>query len=177
MIDSEPNVAELRKSLMSKDIDVLYDALVDIGKGQVRDLESEVWKFLDHDDNGLRNQAVMTLGVRLAVPEFRDRALKMWKTDPDDSVRCSALASWAGYYQRSNDREVIAALNEVLRNESENVIVRTEALRGLFEVTGPPDRHVNFDAMYELGNESKFDKLVPWHEVDAMVGGWPPKRR
>jgi hypothetical protein len=60
-------------------------------------IQPEVWKFLDGEEDDLRDRAAETLGIYLQVPEFRDRALEMAKADPDPFVRASAVSGWTGY--------------------------------------------------------------------------------
>jgi HEAT repeats len=171
------SIAELRKALTSNDPVVVDKALLLIGKREVTELEPEVWKFLDSEDEGLRQRAVATLGGNLRVPEFRDRALTMAKADPDPFVRASAVNAWSvGYYASSNDRQVIGTLKDIVRNDKEDGVVRVEALRGLYSVTGTPFLHVDFSRMSDLDDPDKLQQMIPWHEVDAMVGG-PDGRR
>lgn len=67
---------------------------------------------------------------------------------------------------------MVPTLNGILRNQSEESIARTEALRGLYAVTGTLFFHINFDRLMDTTVPEKFKKMVPWHEVLAMVEGW-----
>jgi HEAT repeat protein len=169
-------VAELRKALTSDDPVVVDEALLLIGKRELRELEPEVWKFLDSEDSDLRMRATWTLGGNLRVPEFRDRALIMLKADPDPFVRSSAVAAWVGYYAASNDRQVVSTLSDIVRNEKEAAVVRARALRGLYVVTGTPHLHINFSALMDADDPDKLKQMIPWHEVYAMVEGSPGRR-
>lgn len=67
MLDSykalqDKTVAELRKTLTCDDAIVVDEARLLIGKREVRELESEAWKFLDNEDSDLRETAAATLG-------------------------------------------------------------------------------------------------------------------
>lgn len=64
------------------------------------------------------------------------------KADPNPSVTVSALNVWA-HHAASNDRQAVSTLNDILRTEKEDTVVRIEALRGLV-VTGTPFLHINF---------------------------------
>lgn len=170
--DPDPEtVDELREALTSDEEGIVDLALLLIGKRNIRELEPEVWKFLESEYSDLRDRAIGALR-RMEVPEFRDRAYSMMKDDPDQYVRAAAVNAWSiTYYFATKDPQVVATLNAILRDESEETIVRTEALRGLYAVTGTPFFHVNFDRMIRTEDPEKFQKMVPWHEVIAMVEG------
>lgn len=131
-----PDIELLRNMLFSGDIDEAYDALIDIGKGEVRILKDEVRKFLDHKEPDLQRAAIMVFGTFWQLPEFKDELVGIFLNSPDNDVRFAALVNWTGYFWRTKNREVLRRLDDIVTDSNEDGFVRVAALRGMFMISG-----------------------------------------
>jgi hypothetical protein len=52
-----------------------------------------------------------------------------------------------------------------LSGTKKRALVRAAALRGLYEVTGTPDLHVNFGKPMNADDPDKLKQMIPWKEV------------
>ena len=171
--------------LRSDDSEQIGDALIAIGKGSLREwgeprtdyqaqllqFEDQVWRFLEHPDDDVRKCAVQVLGGYWGLPSFRDRAEEISRTDPDELVRSSALSYWTGYFKNSDDKAVLRALYERLRNPQENFFVRVTALEGIFEVGGGDDPYKESSRLVRLASNDALNDEIPWERVEAIVNG------
>jgi hypothetical protein len=58
-----------------------------------------------------------------------------------------------------------------LSGTKKRAVVRAAALRGLYEVTGTPDLHVNFGKLMNADDPDKLKQMIPWQEVYTLVEG------
>jgi len=160
---------QIEEALTSDDVDDLYDAIIDIGKSGLREFESDVRSFLDHEEVDLKRAAIMALGTYWKLPDFKDTAISILNLDEDDDVRVAALINWTGYYDSTSDHTVIHELGKYIKNDSEDLFIRIEALRALYKVTGYNYNEDEFRKIEGIQSYSDFNKLVPWTIVEEII--------
>lgn len=163
------NIASLKEKLASEDIDDIYDALIDIGKTDCYELMEYVRRFLQHPEPDLKRAAIMVLGTCWSIPDFKHELIPLMSKDEDDDVRATALINWVGYYAGTKDPAVLLTLNDLLRDKTEDLFVRMEALRGIARVA---QTDIDEKLMRELERASsyaEFESLIPWDWVDDII--------
>ncbi|MDG9669339.1 HEAT repeat domain-containing protein [Hahella sp. CR1] len=167
--DCRVNIASLKEKLASEDIDDIYDALIDIGKTDCYELMEYVRRFLQHPEPDLKRAAIMVLGTCWSIPDFKHELIPLMSKDEDDDVRATALINWVGYYAGTKDPAVLLTLNDLLRDKTEDLFVRMEALRGIARVA---QTDIDEKLMRELERASsyaEFESLIPWDWVDDII--------
>ncbi|ABC29818.1 hypothetical protein HCH_03052 [Hahella chejuensis KCTC 2396] len=167
--DCRVNIARLKEKLASEDIDDIYDALIDIGKTDCYELMEDVRRFLQHLEPDLQRAAIMVLGIYWAVPDFKHELVPLMSKDVDDDVRATALINWVGYYAGTKDPAVLLRLNDLLRDKTEDIFVRMEALRGLFRVAQSGIDDTLMRQLERAPSYAEFESLIPWELVDKLI--------
>jgi hypothetical protein len=155
--------------LQSDDIDDIYDALIDIGKGGFKQYKSEVTKFLTHKELDARRAAVMVLGTYWKEKDFIGQAKFIAEHDEDPLVRSTALMAWFFYFENTNNHEVLTELFEKVKQSLEKPLFRAEAFRGIYVVSG---NEVNAKTLRKLEfaeDDNEFNQTVPWDELQTIV--------
>jgi len=163
------DMQKFHKALKSDDIDEVYDALIDIGKSDTKELEPEVWSFLKNDEPDLKRAAIMVLGTYWKNPTFKDAVKTILENDLDDDVRVSALINWASYYENTNDVNVKKKLLNLIEDDAEDLFIKIEALRGLYRVSGVKHDENKFREIERIQKYTDFEKLVPWDDVKEIM--------
>lgn len=153
----------------SDDEDDLYDAIVDAGKGELKELEPEVRRFLNHVEEDLREAAIATLGMRWALPNFLEECEAIWRNDSNDNVRSTALHSWASYYFASKDKNIVKILYNVVKKQGEDAFVRLSALTGIIHVMGLSEDEFNIKELERSQNYQDFENMLPWSKLDQLL--------
>ena len=129
----------------------------------------------------IRGDAVATLGykTRLFLPEFREKAYEIFKTDKDNTVKGMALASWAGYYKNTKNKKVISELYDVLINNHEDNFVRLKALSNIFLVSNEPSDSYGAwmigSKFIDAETPEEFNRLVDWEDVHKVIRKYVPE--
>lgn len=164
------DILKSRKTIYSNDVDDAYDALIEIGKCDYhQELIEDVKKFISHEEPDLQKASIMVLGYYWKIPDFEHELLEILNNNSDDDVRVAALTNWVGYYQRTKNKEIILKLNKLLRDSSEDLFIRVEALRSLGRVA---DIEIKDDVIRSLERAKSYDEmenLIPWSIVDSIV--------
>ncbi len=100
-------------------------------------------KFMHHPDAGVRQVALEVYKWRWdpkAGSQFATLCAEMAVHDPAESVRNSAILALARTYERTDDVPVGRTLAEIVMNDQETPLCRSNAYLGLFFVRGrrPP---------------------------------------
>lgn len=155
--------------LESSDIDDVYDALIDVGKKELREYETTVWGLLDHRETDVRRAAVMVLGSYWALPDFVDKLFDIWKEDNDDELRATALICWIGYFKKSANKTVINELKTLAYDTQESASVRIEALRGIIKVLGANEDEFDFRKLERTTTYKEFEDSIPWKKFNDLM--------
>ncbi|MHB2021227.1 MAG: hypothetical protein ACYCW6_30205 [Candidatus Xenobia bacterium] len=115
-----------------------YDAIIDIGKEWVQELKEEIVPYLDSEDEQLRSAAIRVLGFYWTLPEFRERAWRMFMSGPDLDTRRVALMSWGQYHCDTHDSEVLGRLGNIFTDPNEDAGIRGMAYTSAQDVAGVP---------------------------------------
>jgi len=150
-----------------------------IGKEKLYELVEEVKSFLSCCDFGLRESAVVTLGLssRLHLPEFRETVYKIWLEDKDDYVKEAALRSWISYYDNSQNVKVLKTLYSILTNENYTVDARMDALEGIFSVSGEePTFYVLYSSyFFDITTHEEIKDRIDWDKVNNLMKKYAPE--
>jgi len=171
-----------KRDLTKDNIKLLRDALSSfrmIGLEKLYEFVPEVTPFLSSCNSALRESAVDTLGspFSLHLPEFRETAYQIWLEDQDDCVKESALRSWICYYHGTKDSEVLKTLYSILKNEKHPVLVRIDALNGIFRVSGeePTFYELDISSLIQLDSNQELNDEIDWDEVTKVMKRYAPK--
>ena len=197
MSNETKTVAELRETLQQLKTDLIDDdnvdynlfgdalsALAGIGKSHLIEFKNEVYELLDFWQEDIRSEAIATLGfdTRLGVSkaEFADKAYEIWKNDPSDSVKRTALTIWSGYYIRTKDNRVLTELYKILKDDTFGIGIRTVAYIGVFDVVkeGYPASYEPFATSTKLlksANKKEFESKVDWDAIHAIMKKYAPE--
>jgi HEAT repeat protein len=129
-------VAGLRARLASNVQGDVYSALIRIGKLEVRELESDVAKFLAHEDPELRSAAIRVLGFYWELPAYAAVASEMIDAESDPAPRAVAIMAIGSYFRGSRSPEVVRRLAMVLVDEENNRRVRSAAYDSIATIVG-----------------------------------------
>jgi hypothetical protein len=163
------NKENYEELLLSSDIDDVYDALIDVGKKELREYEDTVWNLLEHKETDVRRAAVMVLGSYWALPDFIDKLSDIWKKDKDDELRATALICWIGYFKKSANKTAINELKNLAQAPQESATVRIEALRGIVKVLGANEDEFNFRELERTTTYKEFEDRIPWKKFDDLM--------
>jgi hypothetical protein len=163
---SQENYKEL---LASSDIDEVYDALIDVGKKDLREYEATVLSLLDHKETDVKRAAVMVLGSYWALPGFVDKLFDIWKKDNDDELRATALICWVGYFKKSANKAVINELKTLAHDTQESASVRIEALRGITKVLGANEDRFDFRKLERTTTYKEFEDSIQWNKFNDLM--------
>jgi HEAT repeat protein len=92
-------------------------------------------QLLDHDDEIVRYNAVMSLAFEFHHKPVANRLLAMLADDPDDDCRGIAAGALESLFQNSRDRRILVALGRAALNDPEEY-VRSSAYKSLQIVNG-----------------------------------------
>jgi HEAT repeat protein len=92
-------------------------------------------QLLDHDDEIVRYNAVMSLAFEFHHKPVANRLLAMLADDPDDDCRGIAAGALGSLFQNSRDRRILVALGRAALNDPEEY-VRSSAYKSLQIVNG-----------------------------------------
>lgn len=170
----------IKKHEMTNENVIIYDDALScfsmIGKEKLYELVEEVKSFLSCCDFGLRESAIVTLGLssRLHLPEFRETAYKIWLEDEDDYVKEAALRSWISYYDNTQNVEVLKTLYSILTNENYTVDARKDALDGIFYVSA---EKVTFhiQSFHKITTHQELNDKIDWDEVTNVMKRYAPE--
>jgi len=150
-----------------------------IGKEKLYELVPQVTFFLSCCNFVLRETAVITLGLssRLHLPEFRETAYKIWLEDEDDYVKEAALRTWVCYYHDTQDPEILKILYQILKNEKHSVLVRVDALNGIFRVSKeePTFYDPDLSSFFQIETHQELNNKIDWDEVTNVMKTYAPE--
>lgn len=143
-------------------------------------LSKEVYQLLESDEPLIRQDAVATLGftTRLHLPEFRDKAYEIFLNDPDDSVKATALNAWTGYYFKSNNRDVLKILYNILIDNSNYASIRDIAYHGIFTTIDDlftTSNEITRKNLLRYKNPEEFNQHIDWQELEAIMRKYAPE--
>ncbi len=154
---------------------VIYGAIIDVGKYQLFELEREVYPYLYDVYSGFREEAVITLGwsTSLAIPEFcRSQAYKIWMGDVDDDVRVAALVAWSWYCISVKDSGFLHVLLAILRGNDFSFRMRVHALKSIYDAgnvfSNVRQVHSIFDLL-DLEDPTEFENAIDFSHVEKTV--------
>ena len=162
-------------------IDKVLDVLNIVGRSKIYKLVPDIYPLLESDCEWLREEAVVTLGYysRLQIPEFRDKAYEIWLNDPSEDVKEKALFVWIGYYNGTEDSDVLKILYGILCDEKNSIWVRYVSLRGILSVTNESFSFMRLSKinsnLSDSASHEEFNKQVKWEEVRAVVEKYAPQ--
>lgn len=163
------NKENYEELLSSSDIDDVYDALIDVGKKELREYEDIVWKLLDQKETDVRRAEVIVLGSYWALPDFVDNLFDIWKKESGDELRATALICWIGYFRKSENKTVINELKALAQDATESASVRIEALRGITKVLGANKDEFNFRDLERTTTYKDFEDLIPLEKFNDLM--------
>lgn len=161
---------DLRRQLRSSEVEVVLDALIDIGKGGAQALADEVAGLLRHEDASVRGAAIQVLGFYWQRDGYRGVAEEMISGETDPEVRAAALMAWAAYYANSRDPRVMRRLDAILRDVGEDEFVRASAYPALLSVGALPKTQWprDLDVFGDIAGG------VAWPLVERLMQGLTP---
>ena len=157
----------------------LLDTLSIIGTEKLYALSNTVYDLLDSSDEDIREEVVTTLGLisRLHLPEFKERAYKIWLEDEDANVRKAALCAWKSYYAGTKNPAVLRILYKILKDETYPVDHRRTAMQGIFSVTHEPSNfydHFQSRGFYMLKSHEELNQKIDWDEIKTIMKKYAP---
>ena len=158
----------LKQQLSAEDPDDIYDALIDIGKGGLESLAEAVAPFLTHRKGFLRGAAIRVLAFYWQLPEYRETAERMWRSDHDEEVQGIALMGWAQYAAGSKDPAIQRILIDLLLDSDAGEELRAQAWMSLVSVAGIP--HAQRPEYARYGH---VDEDVDWDLVERLESALP----
>src|SRR6266513_2073240 len=116
--------------------DALRDAIHDLGEEGPPALHPYVVPFLAHPSPLVRYQALNTLGILWALPQYAERFGEIMRTDPQEDGHVRRIAAFVlGHVLRgSRDKGAAGLLITKIRDDSEDPSVREEAYSALLKV-------------------------------------------
>lgn len=115
----------------------LYTLIHEFGNAGFLQAETEVARFLQHDDPELRYIAVNVLAIHWGKADYRGVFEQMLTADPDSRVRDIAASSLGYLLRESRDQRATRLLLEKLRDEAEDRYVREAAFEALLDIWFP----------------------------------------
>ncbi|WP_236250720.1 HEAT repeat domain-containing protein [Chromobacterium phragmitis] len=162
-------IGRIRKLLSEADFDVVSDALHEIGKLNLKELEGDIRAFLSHSDPELQQAAIMVLGTYWGLPDFRDELFGIFSDVIDDDVRFSALINWVGYFRGMKDVSVFKVLLNIAQDGSEDMFVRAAAVRGIYMVSNAGVDETVMNSLMHAPSYKEFESLIPWPRIDEIL--------
>src|SRR6266513_1407937 len=119
--------------------DALCDAIHDLGEEGPPTLHPHVAPFLAHPSPLVRYQALNTLGILWALPQYAERFGEILRTDPEEDgyVRLIAAGVLGNVLEGSRDKGAARLLITKIRDDSEGPDVREGAYQALLEIWVP----------------------------------------
>jgi hypothetical protein len=158
--------SDITAALRSSDEAEIYSALIAIGKQDLRAHEREVAGFLDHSSARLRSAAIRVLGFYWALPDYRDRAAQLARSEADTDARSVAIMSWCAYYAGTKDPGILRELYAWFSDKSLSRDIREAAYSGMMVVAGIPAAE-----RARALPRGPFDDSIDWDLVRRMLEG------
>jgi len=149
----------------------LYATLDGFGRAGFTAAESEVRKYLAHDEPLLRYIAVYVLALYWDLARERDMFERVLLEDPDADVRRVAAAALGYVLRERRDRRAVRLLIKKLRETEENWYVREasyEAIKDIWLEDSVRKRQWPREALDSLRRESRHLQSI---DVTLMRGG------
>lgn len=116
-------------------LDDVRSLALDIGGQGYSSGISALIELLDHEDEIVRHNAVVSLGFDLHFKPIAKKLMTMLLNDQDDDCRGAAAGALGNLCRDSKDRDVLGALGMVALNDSDED-VRISAYKALLSVSG-----------------------------------------
>ena len=135
-----------------------------------KDRESAERALFDPDPT-LRDVALGVLAYRWhRGRHLAEKCEELALSDPDDSVRSTAIHCLSLCYENTSDSRVGRLMAQIVRDDSQAVKVRAAAYGALFHVRGePPDRRPTSFSGQLPGTTVGFPEYVDWSFVDGFL--------
>jgi len=156
----------LRAQLRSPRAEDRADAVVDIGKRGMRNMCKDIEAVVDDPDPIVREAAIRVLAFYWKLPAYKERALQMSQRDPDEETRMVALMAWADYFNNTRDAEIARYLYGVMRDQTEQEMVRAMAYTCFLAVCGVPSRDRPRRVM-QL--DKTVDETIDWNRAERLL--------
>lgn len=166
------NTKEIKQQLKDKNVDRLYTTLISCGKrytlslDEKDELKNTIYDLCSHEDTEVRSAAIYVLCFYWGMAEYRDKAWEMYSNENEfDTVRTTALSSWANTYRNKNSKKEMNILYSILKNKHNNQYIRVTAYSRIFSIsTLQPNDWPNVNIDWE-----DFDKEVDWDLIEKLI--------
>lgn len=156
--------------------DRLVTAIGNVGLARLEEFKHHLYFYLNDPSPYIRGYAIESLGYSDGFfdPEFKDRAYQIWKTDPDEIVRATALVAWVEYHVGTQDPKALKILYDILTSKKYSVMVRKNALCSLLEVSGMYLEDITKIMVMGSLTPHQFEKAVEWDKVNHIMDAYVP---
>lgn len=135
--DSEQDLADLESGRTPPD--GLYAAIHALGDGPSSGrAKSIVEPFLRHSDAQLRYIALNVLTIHWGCTEHRSTCESFARSDPDADNRRMGISGLGTLLEGSRDREALAFLLPIFRDDAEELHIRDAAYSAILYILGAP---------------------------------------
>lgn len=148
----------------------IHSAISMVGKELLTEFEPQVRAYLESDDEELVQQAILTLGMRWGLPDFKDEAEDMWRSLDNGIVRDAWFSSWVSYYTGSGDLSAAGEVRRVLADGQYSPRMRGTALGRLgriFEFEQRISRKA-LRAVSDANSSEEAEAAIPWDLVNEI---------
>ncbi len=158
---------QISNLMNSKDIDEVASGIFLIAQNDLREYQTLLWSWKDHLDENIRSAVFMALAYYWKVPEFEPLLKERIGVEENVVVKMSAISLWVKYHQQSKNYSVIRYLLEYAENLDYDILVRCEALKGIYCVLGLDEPEIktkeygklNIGLLSVLEHEKDFENL------------------
>lgn len=138
------DTAEIHKQLMILENEENHyqkriEAMIRLWELDAIEYKDTIAKYLTHEDFLLREWAITILANRWQLAEYKETAISMIESDPDEDVRRYALTGLGSIMASTKDSEVIKLYLKIINDPNEDVYIAQGAYDSLLRVLGIKD--------------------------------------
>ncbi len=150
------------------------------GQNNLHEFDGLLWSWVEHKNDHIRNAVRMVLGHYWQLPEFEPILDRLIEVETDTVLKLGAIRLWFAYYKQTQNLRVIKRLLKFIENPGCSILIRSDALRGVYSVLGIDEpifkidsyQNVNITdlAVFEKNDNLNeiFNTLVPWAVIREL---------
>lgn len=142
----------------------LPGVITTIGKEKKYEYENLIARYLEDDDEYLRNETILVLGLMWKKHKYKQKFIEIMNNDPDNWCQYTASMCLGVLGMEHKDISIVPELLKVVRDESKDRNVRIEAYASILNIYGLHPRDTTFFAVYPIYPKQDID----WDFLDYI---------